>query len=88
MNFKFESIQDMKEFAKSLSVELKSISQNDLSSEVLEFKSNFYVTSSEYFGEFRIVLKKVQEKCGSELSQEWVASVNSAIHAINKAFSN
>lgn len=49
----------MKEFAKYLSEELKNHGLSELSKEVLEFKSNYCTTSSEYLGEFRTILNEV-----------------------------
>ncbi|MDD4049354.1 MAG: hypothetical protein PHI90_11200 [Clostridia bacterium] len=88
MNWKFESLKEMKEFAKSLGEELKNSGLQELSNKVLEFKSNYYTTSSEYLGEFRIVLNEIILCSKDKLSNKWVESIIKGIEAINKAFLN
>lgn len=87
MKWEFQSLREMKEFAKYLSEELKNHGLPELSKEVLEFKSNYYTTSSEYLGEFRIVLNEVLLKTNINLSNDLVGNINKAIESINKAFS-
>ncbi len=88
MNWNFESLKEMKEFAKNLSEVLESCGLKGLSNEVLEFKSNYYTTSSEYLGEFRLVLNKVLIDGKDKLSYEWLESIDKGIEAINKSLSN
>lgn len=88
MSWEFESLKEMKEFAKSLGEELEGCGLKELSKEVLEFKSNYYTTSSEYLGEFRIVLNEVLLDAKDKLSSEWLQSIEKGVEAINKAFSN
>jgi hypothetical protein len=55
----FISLQEIKEFAKSISAELMVNHEENLALEVNEFSYNSFTTPSEYLGEFRILLKKV-----------------------------
>jgi len=88
MKWEFSTLKEMKEFAKSLGEELENCGLEELSDKVIEFKSNYYPTSSEYLGEFRIVLKEVLTNSKDKLSEEWIKNINLGIEAINKAFSN
>jgi hypothetical protein len=88
MKWEFESLKEMKEFAKILGIELERCGLEELSREVLEFKTNYYTTSSEYLGEIRIVLKKVLLDAKDELSSEWIESIEKGVQVINKVFSN
>lgn len=88
MIWNFEELQDMKEFAKYLSLELSIGGFKDLATEVDMYSYNSYTTSSEYFGEFRIVLKKVFIEVDSILEKNTGIKNNilCAIEFINKAF--
>lgn len=88
MNWNFESLKEMKEFAKRLCEELEGCGLKELSREVLEFQSNYYTTSSEYLGEFRIVLNRVSLDAKDKLSNGWLQSIEKGVEAINKVFSN
>ena len=81
-------LKEMKELAKCLGDELEYCGLKELSNEVREFRYNYYTTSSEYLGEFRIVLKKVLSHTKDKLSNKWIDNINIAIEMINKAFSN
>lgn len=87
-NWNFNSLKEVKEFAKIIGEELKTYGLKELSLEVLEFKYNYYATSSEYLGEFRIVLNKVLLYGSDRLPYKWINNIKKLIDAINKAFSN
>lgn len=85
MNFKFNNLNDMKEFAKYLSKELENFGDKDNSKMVNQFSYNSYTTSSEYLGEFRILLEDLKKQ--KVLEDENIRlQVDAAIKAINKAF--
>lgn len=85
MDFEFNNLNDMKEFAKYLSKKLESFGYKDKSKMVNEFSYNSYTTSSEYLGEFRILLEDLKKQ--NVLKDENIKlGVDSAIKAINKAF--
>jgi len=86
MTREFKSLKEMKEFPKYLSEELKNHGMLELSKDVLEIKSNYYTTSSEYLGEFRLGLNKVLLKSNANLSNDFVGNINKAIESINKEF--
>lgn len=75
----------MKEFAKYLSKELENFGHKDKSKMVNEFSYNSYTTSSEYLGEFRILLEDLKKQ--NVLDDDNIKlEVDAAIRAINKAF--
>lgn len=87
MRLQFNQLSDMKEFAEYLSNELVRLGYNDKSKMVSGFSYNSYTTSSEYLGEFRILLEDLIRQ--NILSEDKIKiEVNAAIKAINKAFGN
>ena len=85
MSLQFNKLSDMKEFAKYLSGELIKLGFNDRAKIIDEFSYNSYTTSSEYLGEFRILLQDlIKENIFDEdkIKLELVI----AVKAINKAF--
>ena len=86
MSLQFNKLDDMKEFAEYLAGELIKLGYDDKAKMVYEFSYNSYTTSSEYLGEFKILLEDLikenmfhKDKIKSEISI--------AVKAINKAFS-
>lgn len=87
LTFEFNSLNDVKEFAKYLSKELENFGYKDKSKMVYEFSYNSYTTSSEYLGEFRILLEDLKKQ--NVLDDDNIKiEVDAAIRAINKAFGN
>lgn len=84
--WKFEGLEDMKEFAKYISFEMNKRGENELAAEVGGFEYNCYTTSSEYLGEFRITLLKILAKVGAFLDEETRGNISLAIETINKAW--
>jgi hypothetical protein len=82
----FNDLQDMKEFAQYISDELMEKNRNNLALEVGEFSYNSFTTSSEYLGEFRIILKKVLSKVDIILNKETIENISKAIKEIDRAF--
>jgi hypothetical protein len=86
MLWNFNDIQNMKDFAKFLSSELQRIGESKWSEEVSFFSSNTFATSSEYFGEFRIVLVELVGNKGISFSNDLKDNIDLAIKSINRAF--
>ena len=84
----FCGLQDMKQFAKLISTELEQNNRADLALETSGFSYNSYTTSSEYLGEFRLVLKKILKEKDFTLDNKIRQSIYKAIAAIDKAFGN
>jgi hypothetical protein len=82
----FDSLQRMKEFAVHLSAELSNLGEKSFSESVKGFAFNSFTTSTEYLGEFRIVLKDLLNIRGDILTQETKSLIQEAVAAINKAF--
>ena len=76
----------MKEFATYLSRELEEMGYKDKSKMVNEFSYNSYTTSSEYLGEFRILLEDLKKE--NIFNNKVKTEVDFAIKVINKAFGN
>jgi len=86
LKFKFNHLDDMKEFATYLSRELEEMGYKDKSKMVNEFSYNSYTTSSEYLGEFRILLEDLKKE--NIFNNKVKTEVDFAIKVINKAFGN
>jgi len=87
LKFEFNDLNDMKEFAKHLSKELENFGYKDKSEMVNGFSYNSYTTSSEYLGEFRVLLEDLKKQKILE-GENIKLEVDAAIKAINKAFGN
>jgi hypothetical protein len=85
MGRKYNSLNDMKEFANLLSDELNKIGQNELADEIKHFSYNTYTTSSEYLGEFMFVLERIQIEINSPYFTQ-KENVKDAIKEIKRAF--
>ena len=85
MSLQFNQLSDMKEFAKYLSGELIKLGYNDRAKMVDEFSYNSYTTSSEYLGEFRLLLEDLIKE--NILTEDKIKlEIAIAVKAINKAF--
>lgn len=87
MEWKFENINEMKQFAGSLSKHLQLQGEDAIANEISYFERSSYTTSSEYLGEFRIILRKVLSSGILIPADEFYQPVDHAIKAIDKAFS-
>lgn len=85
MGRNFNSLDDMKEFAKHLSEELMKISQVELAEEIKFFSYNTYTTSSEYLGEFKFILERILSEVNHPHFVQ-VDKIKDAIKEIRKAF--
>lgn len=86
MSLQFNQLDDMKKFAKYLSGELTRLGYNDRAKMVDEFSYNSYTTSSEYLGEFKILLEDLMKE-NILIDDKIKCEVVIAVKAINKAFS-
>jgi hypothetical protein len=85
MGSNFKTLDDMKELANLLSVELMKTDQIDLAEEIKSFSFNTYTTSSEYLGELRFVLeRKLFEVNNPDFTQTGI--IKEAVKEINRAF--
>jgi hypothetical protein len=87
MKWTFNDLQEMKQFALHLSNELNLHGEVNLANEVKYFSKNTYTTSSEYLGEFRIVLIRVLN-LDNKILLGLKDSIRDAIASIDKAFGN
>jgi hypothetical protein len=87
MKWKFNDLQEVKQFALHLSYELNSRGEENLAKEVKYFSKNTYTTSSEYLGEFRIVLKSLLN-LDNKILLGLEDSIRDAVASIDKAFGN
>ncbi|MCA1066122.1 hypothetical protein QTG56_25455 (plasmid) [Rossellomorea sp. AcN35-11] len=82
--WEFKSMEDLKKFAGVLSEELLLQDEADISRDVSYFTRNTFTTSSEYLGEFRILLEEVIKDI--KLNSSLVKTVKKAIKSIDKGF--
>ena len=88
MEWKFNELNDLKNFAKFLSSELSKQGEEGLASEISCFEYNAYTTSSEYLGEFKLALGKVLIKSPATGNEDVRNDIILAIKAIDKAWKN
>ncbi|MFW5995807.1 MAG: hypothetical protein ACOCQB_00935 [Halanaerobiaceae bacterium] len=84
MNFEFDDLEDMKEFAYVLSNKLKELGNNEISRKIKQFSYNSFTTSTEYLGEFKLLLERVKKLnilSGNEIKFE----IDKAIKIIERA---
>jgi len=88
MKWDFNSINVLKEFAEYISKTFDSLGEAELAKEVSDFTYNSFTTSSEYLGEYRILLQKIIQEKKNKIDNELYEDIQKAINAINKAFSS
>ncbi len=88
MEWKFENPQDIKKFADHMSSELMKRNKHELASEINQFCSTPFTTSSEFLGEFRIIMKKVLSQKEIIFDKGTKNGILKSIETINKAFGN
>lgn len=88
MEWKFEKPQDIMKFADHISSELVKQGKHELESEINQFCSTAFTTSSEFLGEFRMLMKKVLLRKEIKFDKETENGIFKAIETINKAFGN
>jgi len=76
----------MKEFAKYLGEELGKLGYKDMSKIASNFSYNSFTTSSEYLGEFNILLKNILNQ--NIVNDDIKLSIYNAIRAIDVALGN
>lgn len=88
MEWKFEKPQDIKKFADHLSSELIKQNKHELASEINQFCNTTFTTSSEFLGEFRMLMKKVSLLKDIKLDKEAEKGIFKVVETIDKAFGN
>jgi len=87
LSWNFNDLNQMKQFATALSDHLRQLGEPDLADEVGKFDRNTFTTTTEYLGEFRIVLRQVLLLKTLLSPDKYRTGVVQAIDAIDKAFS-
>jgi len=82
----FNSNSDIKEFAKTLIESLEGINEITLKEELIAWTETFFTTSSEFLGELKLILKKVEEL--EALDSNVREEVKECIKVIDEAFAN
>lgn len=85
MNFEFDDLDDMKKFASVLSNKLDELGFNEISKDTNQFSYNSYTTSTEYLGEFKLLLERIKKQ--NILNDEEIEfEIDKAIKIIERAF--
>ena len=82
----FHTIIDLKQFARDLAEELDSHGVKELADEVRVFQTNYFSSSSEYMGEFRIVLNLVSGTMAGKLPKKTIEMIQNSIEFISHEF--
>lgn len=82
----FKNNDEIKDFVKELKRKLESIGENEFFDELANWEDTFFTTSSEFLGELRIVLEKIEAQNIPSLKGNTQKQIRSCIKAINKAF--
>lgn len=88
MEWKFEKTQDIMRFADHISSELVKQGKHELVSEINQFSNTSFTTSSEFLGEFRMLMSKILLLKEIKLDKETESAIFKAIETISKAFGN
>lgn len=88
MEWRFEKLQDIKKFADHISSELMKQGKTELASEINQFCSTAFTTSSEFLGVFRMLMKKVLLQKEILFDKETENGILKSIETISKAFGN
>lgn len=82
----FDNMDDIKAFSDELISVMKMINENELDKELVNWRNEFFTTSSERLGEFRNILLRLLEIRGLEETTK--TKINKCIEKINQAFNN
>lgn len=82
----FNNNDEIKDYVKELKKKLVSIGENEFLDELVNWEDTFFTSSSEFLGELRIVLEKIQAHNIPSLEGNAQKQIRSCIKAINKAF--
>lgn len=88
MEWKFEKPQDNIKFAEHISSELVKQGKHELALESYQFCNTAFTTSSEFLGEFRLLMKKVLLQKEIKFDIETENGIIKVIETINEAFGN
>ena len=81
---RFDNNDDLKHFSKVLSEKLLLIGELSLTRELKRWDEGCFTTSSEFLGEFKLILKRVKQVDALDIATN--RDVERCITTINKAF--
>jgi hypothetical protein len=82
----FSNNDEIKYFVKELKQKLVSIGENEFLDELVNWEDTFFTSSSEFLGELRTILEKIEAQNIPSLKGNTQKQIKSCIKAINKAF--
>jgi hypothetical protein len=82
----FSNNDEIKYFVKELKQKLVSIGENEFLDELVNWEDTFFTSSSEFLGELRTILEKIEAQNIPSLKGNTKKQIKSCIKAINKAF--
>ena len=82
----FSNNDEIKYFVKELKQKLVSIGENEFLDELVNWEDSFFTSSSEFLGELKTILEKIEAQNIPSLKGNTKKQIKSCIKAINKAF--
>ena len=82
----FSNNDEIKYFVKELKQKLVSIGENEFLDELVIWEDTFFTSSSEFLGELKTILEKIEAQNIPSLKGNTKKQIKSCIKAINKAF--
>ena len=82
----FSNNDEIKYFVKELKQKLVSIGENEFLDELVNWEDTFFTSSSEFLGELKTILGKIEAQNIPSLKGNTKKQIKSCIKAINKAF--
>jgi|BioPla2DNA2_1021312.scaffolds.fasta_scaffold18990_2 hypothetical protein len=82
----FSNNDEIKYFVKELKQKLVSIGENEFLDELVNWEDTFFTSSSEFLGELKTILEKIEAQNIPSLKGNTKKQIKSCIKAINKAF--
>jgi hypothetical protein len=82
----FSNNDEIKYFVKELKQKLVSIGENEFLDELVNWEDTFFTSSSEFLGELKTILEKIEAQNIPTLKGNTKKQIKSCIKAINKAF--
>lgn len=80
----FDDVDDVKTFGDELANVMRTLNENDLYHELVNWREQFFTTQSEQFGQFKNILLRILEIEG--LSKTIKIKIKKCIQMINKIF--
>lgn len=82
----FSNNDDLKKFVAILIQELELHGEKSLANELRAWQSDSFTTSSEFLGELKLILQKIDTSCIKGLKGTIQQQINECIISINKVF--